>query len=117
MDGYFPPDMSNEKDKFISLVVVLLLIPMVVVGCGGTDQAVSVRAKIDDIRLAADGERVVSIKIKTEAGKAYDLSIGDQIDQTVWGLPHLQGHKRFGNYITVKYQNSARGREVVELSD
>ena len=115
--------MRHEKINWILIAVTLLIVPIVTVACGGTDdavtdaQTVSVRAVVTDIRLADDGKNAASIKIQTEEGKEFDVRIGDQTNPTVWGLPHLQGHKQLGHRIGVTYQQTPQGKVVIEFSE
>ncbi len=117
--------MRHEKINLILITVTLLIVPIVTVACGGTAeddavtdaQTVSVQAVVTDIRLADDGKNAASIKIQTEEGKEFDVRIGDQIDPTVWGLPHLQGHKQLGHRIGVTYQQTPQGKVVIEFSE
>ena len=108
----------------IRLAVVLLLIPIVTIGCGRTAEderadahTVSVRATITAIRPAADGTSVASLTITTQEGNVFEVRLGDQIDSKIWGLPHFQGHKRLGGPIGFTYQQTSQGRVVVELSE
>ena len=112
-------DMKQAKNKLILLAGVLLIVPMVPIGCGETakEGVVSVRATVTDVRPAADGQNVASIKIKIEDGKEIEVRIGEQINQTVWGMPHLQGHRQLGHRIGVKYQETPQGRVAVEFSE
>ncbi len=114
--------MSNEMNKLIWLAVVLLIAPIVTIGCGRTAeeesakaQPVSVRATITAIRPAADGTSVASLTITTQGGNVFEVRIGDQIDPNIWGLPHFQGHKRLGGPIGVTYQQTSQGMVVVEF--
>ena len=80
----------------------------VLAACGGGSEAaaprepVSARVIVTDVQVSADGERVVSITVRTDDDKEIAMRLGDNIDLANWGPLHLLSHAGLGKSLGLK---------------
>ena len=99
----------------------------VLAACGGGSEAaaprepVSARVIVTNVQVSADGERVESIRVRTDDDKEIAMRLGDNIDPAIWGPPHLLSHaglgKSLGMKIAVTYVETSETVVAIELTN
>ncbi len=86
-----------------------------------SDSSTSVRAVVTKVNVSAEGARVVSIAVRTEAGDELTMRLSESIDPALWAPRHLQAHMRLGQTlgatIGIKYIQTPEAKVVTELSE
>ena len=106
---------------------VLTILLVVSAACRGelgasiSQEPVSARVIVTDVRVSADGERVEYITVRTDDGKELSLRLGEDIDPEMWLPPHLLSHvglgKSLGLKIGVTYVRTSESIIATELSE
>ena len=106
--------MHMRKSVLTSVIGVALIGVAACMG-GPTD----VRGIVTEVLVSEDGQRVVSIVLRTESGDDLSLALGDGIDPAIWDAKHLEGHLRLGETlgftIGVTYTEEEDERVAIEL--
>ena len=112
------------KSTLICLIPVLMV---VVAACGGnpqepiSDEPVSARVIVTEVRLSPDQNRVDSITVRTDDGRELFMHLSDDIDPAMWEPLHLQSHqglgKSLGLKIGVTYMQTPEGLVATALSE
>ena len=105
----------------------ILVLMVVVAACGGnpqepiSDEPVSARVIVTEVRLSPDQNRVDSITVRTDDGRELFMHLSDDIDPALWEPLHLQSHqglgKSLGLKIGVTYMQTPEGLVATALSE
>lgn len=98
-----------------------------VAACGGypqepiSDDPVSARVIVTEVRLSPDQSRVDSITVRTDDGRELSMRLSEDIDPAMWEPLHLQSHqglgKSLGLKIGVTYLHTPEGIVATALSE
>ena len=109
------------------LICSILVLMLVLAACGGnpqepiSDEPVSARVIVTDVRLSPDQNRVDSITVRTDDGRELSMRLSDDIDPAMWEPLHLQSHqglgKSLGLKISVTYMQTPDGIVATALSE
>ena len=103
---------------------MLRIVPILLVfavACGGSSQEpVTARVIVTDVRVSADGRTVESLTVRKDDGEDLTMRLGDNIDPAIWGASHLLSHAGLGTMgikIGVIYVRTADSVIVTQLSE
>lgn len=113
--------------RLLSLLLPSLGLLVLLAACGGnppaslTDEPISARFAVIDVKVSAEGARVESIVLLSGDGKELRMVLAEDIDPAIWGPRNLQGHvesgKALGFKVGVTYVQTPNGQTVIELTE
>ncbi len=90
---------------------MLWTVPIMLVtaaACGGSSETpisqepVSARVIVTDVRVSSDDKRVESITVLTDDGAQLTMRLGDEILPAIWVPSHLLSHAGLGKSLGLK---------------
>lgn len=109
------------------MIIPILVLMVAVAACGGypqkpiSDDPVSARVIVTEVRLSPDQSRVDSITVRTDDGRELSMRLSEDIDPAMWEPLHLQSHqglgKSLGLKIGVTYLHTPEGIVATALSE